>query len=233
MADAGSRRPRGGASTPSRIPCPFAAVPIDIIFNASVSDGALRAFTVMAAVRDGDRCSISEKRLAERLRRSRRTAHAHIHELIRAGAIEPLNANTKRCGIYRIVALTCEARFSSSRTLEGESVKKFTETCAIPFSTTAANGFTHPRYTDIPLESGRSQRDKSEGSLRDSFLSELRRCDLNGSTPEEEADRLVRRFPGLLFSLFCHLRYALETKIEKPIEYAERKTARGTPPKLA
>ena len=76
-----------------------------------------------------------------------------------------------------------------------------------------------------------AQRDENERSLQDSFLSELKRCDLNGVAPEKEADRLIRRFPGSLFSLFCHLQYAREAKIENPVKYAEDQMERGKTPR--
>jgi hypothetical protein len=213
------------------IPYPFAPVPIDIISDANISDGAFRALAVMIGIRDGDQCCISEKRLGVRLHRSKRTAHAYVHELISAGIIKPMDAQNGHCGTYRIVALTGEAHYTGSSRLQGKTMKKPTRTDAIPFTATDANGFSHPRPVDIPLENDNTQRNENERSLRDRFLSELKRCDLNGSTPEKEADRLIQRFPGTLFSLFCHLRYALEAKIENPVKYAEHEMERGKTPR--
>lgn len=187
----------------------------------------------MVGIRDGDRCCISEKRLGERLHRSERTAHAYIHELIRAGYIEPIDPENGSRRTYRIVALTPEAHFSGSdRPPEGRPLKKLTGTPANRFSGTYANGFSHPRSIDLSLEKNNSEKKKNERSLRDNLLLELKRCNLKGTTPEKEGDRLIRRFPGLVNRLSCHLRCALDANIENPIKYADYQTGRGENPKL-
>jgi hypothetical protein len=98
----------GANPTQGRIPYPFAPVPIAMLDEEQLTDGACRAYGLMLACRDGSICRISEKRLGDRLHRSPRTAHKYIHELIFRGHIEPMNSRSGRCGRYRLVAATAK-----------------------------------------------------------------------------------------------------------------------------
>ena len=213
VVDIGLRKPLGGGSEPSKIPYRFAPVPIDTASDASLSDGAFRALAVMIGTRNGDRCRISQRDLGERLHRSERTAHAYIHELIHAGYIERIDAKNGDCGTYRIVALTPETRVSVRIGRPKANPQRAYGAPEYLFSGTCENGFSHPRYVDISLENDKSERKKNSRSLRDALLLELKRCNLNGTAAEKEAERLIRRFPGLVHLLSCHLRCALDAGI--------------------
>src|SRR5579862_6105108 len=136
-------------AAPDEIRYRFAPLPVAAIDDAHISDGAFRMYALLMAVRHGDLATISEKRSGERLKRSKRTAHTWIHELIDAGYIEQVDTKNGRRCTYRIIALTGANGFTGTTPAPSEPVQNLADTSANGFTGTSANGFTNSRDIDI------------------------------------------------------------------------------------
>jgi hypothetical protein len=227
-------RPRRSALGPAKgIPYQFAPVPVEMTCDTSISDGAYRAYGNMMAIRKNDLCTISLKRLAERLGKTERTAFAYVHELISGRYIEPINPKNGRCGRYRLVALSPANGFSGTNSPEGQPLKSLARITANGFSGTIANGFSHPRSIDyLPREDDVEKKNR-ENAARQGLLEMLADLQPNLVDAEKEVDWLLRRHQQSHSILFGHLRDAINSKHPKPIEYADEQTSRGAVPSLS
>lgn len=165
-----------------------------VIDDAQLSDGALRAYAIMLAVRDDDRCSIGERTLAKRLHRSPRTAHSYIHELVDRGHVQVMNAEYGRRSTYRLTALTAANGFSSPHDPKVGPQQNLATTAANGFSATAESGFSYPRVDILPR--GDIEKENDDAELRE--RARLRLMELFGRTNgtekecEREAESLLR-----------------------------------------
>lgn len=209
-------------SKSQKISYQFAPLPVTAVSDASLSDGAFRAYAALLAIRNGDIARISNRTLAKDwLYCAERTAFSYVHELISAGYIEPINAKNGRCGEYRISSLTAANTFSALELSGDRALQSAEATTANSFSGTAANRFSVSRGKKLSRVHDDEKSNDEERYQRDRVHllqllaqaamgngNEAARADAN---LEREADRLLRRHTHVYERnrLFAHLQRAI------------------------
>jgi len=200
--------------------------------DATISPLAFLAFAVILdCIEKGTNLGrISLETLAKRLRCVRKTAWTAVQQLERAGHIRNI-APRGACATYQVLTRVTDDTGRGVAAYTGSSVKNGADPCKNGPST-RVTGDTHPiRNPNLPK--GDDLKKTTTAATLDELVDLLRRCSLSGTTAEEEAAYLVRRFPRQQAPLLGHLRDALDQKLENPIDYADRMTQRGETPRGA
>ena len=220
---------RGDApAQPGQVAGTYTRIPdrlLDMLPERKLSDGAAVTYAVLVRHRTykTNRVQISQETLAAHRGRSERQVFTHLHELVEAGLIEPVNPVNGRCSDYRITDLTAAGGFSAfepdRRTFSHKAPQSAS---ALPPQSASANQLVQEKFKRRKKSKGRTTQVPLER-----VIEALQRCNLSVEEARKESDRLNRRNPGQRARLLGNLMHALDQNELDPIGYADRRTAGG------